>query len=139
MVYENTVKYNVPDPAYKNEIWRAKHGYKEVHQHDAPFRRNRDFKATPYGNFAGMPNYRHAEPFCQLKNLKDFKNERHHHPTKWAKTFMFGAAAGIMFGSAWTAFRPVNGFAFNKLLAATGERSWSGRYLRYVQLGYIVN
>ena len=130
MVYENTVKYNVPDPMYANEVWRAKHGYKEIHTHDAPFRRSRDFKPVPYGNAIGMPNYRHAEPFLQLKNLKDFKNERHHHPTKWFKMFLYGAVFGVTIGSVWTAFRPINGFAAQKLMAAVGDRAWSGRYLR---------
>lgn len=31
MVFDNTVKYQVPDPAYRNEVWRAKHHYKEEH------------------------------------------------------------------------------------------------------------
>jgi hypothetical protein len=92
-------------------MWRAKHGYKEEHQHDAPMRRNRDFKAMPYGTAAGMPNYRHAEPFCQLKNLKDLKNEHHHFPTKLFKIFFGGATVGVVFGSAWAFLRPMSGFA----------------------------
>jgi len=31
MVYSNTVKYIVPEPSYDDEVWRQKHGYKEVH------------------------------------------------------------------------------------------------------------
>lgn len=111
MVYSNTVKYTVTEPAYDNETWRAKHGYKEVHQHDAPFRRNRDFKPVPYGTFGGMPNYRHAEPFCQLKNAKDLVVEQHHFPTRWAKTFLFGAFSGVVLGQGWFFIRPAHGFA----------------------------
>lgn len=111
MEIANVKKYQVSDPAmYGDEIWRSQHGYKEIYTHDAPFRRNRDFKPVPYGTFGGMPNYRHSEPFCQLKNIKDFVDERQHHPTKWAKTFLFGAFAGVVLGSVWMAFRPINGF-----------------------------
>lgn len=130
MVYTNTRKYIVPDPAYENEAWRALHGYKEVHSHDHPFRRNRDFKPVPYGAFGGMPNYRHAEPFCQLKNLKDFEHERHNHPVKWFKTFMLGAVFGMVLGTSWFVLRPVNGFVNQKLMQAMGNRPWSGRYFR---------
>ena len=64
MVFHNYVRLPGVTSAYEDEAWRAKHGYKEVKQHDAPYRRNRDFKAVPYGNFIGMPNYRHSEPWC---------------------------------------------------------------------------
>jgi hypothetical protein len=117
----------MPDMSYENAIWRAKYGYKEEHHHDAPMRRNRDFKAMPYGTAAGMPNYRHAEPFSQLKNIKDFLNEEHHFPTKFFKIFCFGAAAGVMYGSVWTFIRPVSGFAAQKLFASVGEKEFSGR------------
>jgi hypothetical protein len=58
-----------------------------------------------------MPNYRHAEPFCQLKNVKDLAAENHHFPTRWAKTFLYGATVGVVFGQAWFFIKPVNGFA----------------------------
>jgi hypothetical protein len=130
MVYADTIKYRVPEPAYSDEIWRQRHGYKEVHQHNAPFRRNRDFKPVPYGTFGGMPNYRHAEPFCQTKNAKDVLSEQHHFPTRWAKVFGFGAMTGMIFGQGWFFMRPVNGFAMQKLMAAVGERAWTGRSFR---------
>lgn len=101
MVYQNTIKYHVSDPAYDDETWRHKHGYRETHQHDAPFRRSRDFKPVPYGTFGGMPNYRHAEAFCQLKNAKDLITESHHFPTVWAKQFLSGATAGVTIGAFW--------------------------------------
>ena len=120
----------MPDPAYEDEIWRSKHGYKEVHQHDAPMRRNRDFKPVPYGTFGGMPNYRHAEPWCQLKNIKDFANENHHFPTVWFKKFLYGALCGVVLGSGWFFIKPTTGFAMQKLMAQVGERQFSGRVFR---------
>ena len=74
-------------------------------------RRNRDFKATPYGAAIGMPNYRHAEPYLLLKNLPDLRNEDHHHPTVWAKRFIFGAIVGLSVGQLWVFAGPINGFA----------------------------
>lgn len=99
-------------------------------QHDAPFRRNRDFKPVPYGTFGGMPNYRHAEAFCQMKNAKDLITENHHFPTVWAKHFLWGAAIGLTLGSGWFFISPANGFAVQKLMSSVGERQWSGRLLR---------
>ena len=106
MVYTNTVKMHISDARYSDEMWRAKHGYKEIHQHDAPIRRNRDFKPVPWGAAVGMPNYRHAEPFLLLKNIKDIKNEHAHHPTKWAKTFLAGSMWGFVFGQAYHLLAP---------------------------------
>ena len=85
MVYHNSRVQTISDPAYENETFRARHGYKEGHVHDPPFRRNRDFKAVPYGTFRGMPNFRHAEPYALLKNMKDLAYEEHNHPIKWAR------------------------------------------------------
>jgi len=130
MVYTNTVKYNIPEGAYGNEVWRQRHGYKEEHQHDAPMRRNRDFKPVPYGSFGGMPNYRHAEPWCQLKNIRDLGNEHSHFPTVWAKQFLFGATVGVVLGQGWFFIKPSNSFAIQKLMAATGDKPFTGRTLR---------
>ncbi len=130
MVYNNTVKYDTPDPAYEDETWRSTHGFKELHQHDAPIRRNRDFKPVPYGAFFGMPNYRHAEPFMALKNIKDFANEHHHFPTVWAKTFLFGAFAGTILGQGYFFIKPTTGLAMQKLMHAVGDRQFSGRAFR---------
>jgi hypothetical protein len=105
-MFDNTIKQNIPDPAYGNEVWRARHHYKEEHVHDPPLRRNRDFKPVGFGTFRGMPNFKHAEPFALLKNLKDLPNEHHNHPIKWAKAFLFGGFAGAVFGYSWFIFRP---------------------------------
>jgi hypothetical protein len=66
----------VPDPDYGNEVFRARHGYKETEVHDPPYRRNLDFKPVGFGTFRGMPNFKHAEPYDLLKNLKDLKTEK---------------------------------------------------------------
>ena len=130
MVYQNVIKYTPSDPGYADESWRHHHGYRELHQHDPPFRRNRDFKPVPYGTFGGMPNYRHAEAFCQMKNAKDLFTESHHFPTVWTKEFLKGALGGVIFGFFWHAHAPQSGLAVQKLMAATGERAWSGRIWR---------
>jgi len=77
-----------------------------------------------------MPNYRHAEPFALLKNMKDFSNEREHLPTRWFKAFLFGAFTGVGFGTMWFAIAPINAFAAQKLFSSVGERAWSGRMFR---------
>ena len=130
MVYHNTVKYPVPDARYADETWRAKHHFKEMHQHDPPMRRSRDFKPVPWGHARGMPNYRHAEPWLNMKNLITLINEDHHHPTKWFKKFCFGSVVGLTLGQAWFFFSPINGFASQKLWASVGEKPWSGRLWR---------
>lgn len=132
-MYHNTVKYPIPDPRYSDETWRAKHHFKEEHQHDAPLRRSRDFKPVPWGTARGMPNYRHAEPWLNMKNMYTLWDETHHHPTKWFKKFMFGAAFGLVFGQLWFFVSPINGFAAQKLFAAIGERAWSGRMYRMLK------
>ena len=91
MVYANNRKYIAPDPAYDNDVWRARHGYKELDVHDPPYRRNRDFRPVPFGSFKGMPNFKHAEPWCLLKNLKDIPNENHNFFIRWTKAFLYGA------------------------------------------------
>ena len=98
MVYSNEITQIIPDPAYKNDYWRAKHHYKETHMHNPPLRKNRDFKAVPFGTFRGMPNYKHAEPFLLLKSLKDMQYETHNHPIRWLKSFVFGAMFGGVVG-----------------------------------------
>lgn len=130
MVYQNTVKYRVPDPRYQDETWRAKNHFKEEHQHDAPLRRSRDFKPLTYGSARGMPNYRHAEPWLNMKNLYTLLDEHHHHPTKWIKKGVFGAMTGFTLGQLWFFMSPINGFAAQKLFAAIGEKAWSGRAWR---------
>ena len=77
-----------------------------------------------------MPNYRHTSPYLLLKNLADFKHEEKHHPSKWIKSFMYGAVCGLVIGQVWFFFAPINGFAAQKLLASVGERPFSGKAWR---------
>lgn len=129
MVFHNTVVRRA-DPAYENEVFRQRYGYKELHQHNPPERRNRDFKPVNYGSWRGMLNFKHSEPWCMLKNLEDLQNENHNAPIKWTKSFLSGAAMGVVFGTVWFMVKPQQGFPMRKLLAATGERMWSGRFFR---------
>lgn len=94
------------DPAYQNEVFRARAHYKELHQHNPPQRRNRDFKPVNYGSFKGMLNFKNAEPFSMLKNLRELRDEHHNHPIKWTKVFLFGAIYGVILGSGWFLLKP---------------------------------
>ena len=111
MATRDNVVYRIPDPRYGDETWRAKHHFKEEHQHNPPLRRNRDFKPVPWGTARGMPNYRHSEPWLNMKNLYTLMDESHHHPTKWAKKATFGAIFGFCFGQIHFFCAPINGFA----------------------------
>ena len=127
---KDSVTYKASEPAYDDPHFRQEHGYKSTSIHSAPYRRNRDFKPVPYGAYGGMPNYRHAEPFALLKNMKDLVNEKEQKAIKWFKYFLFGAGAGVALGSCWFAVAPINAFAAQKLFSSVGERAWSGRMFR---------
>jgi len=126
MVFHNTIVQNVSNGDYENDSWRARHGYKEVHMHDPAARRNRDFKPVPYGTFKGMVNYRHSEPYCLLKNMKDITREDHHMPIKWATAAVKGSAVGSILGYMYFVGSPTKPFEMNKLMAASGQRAFSG-------------
>jgi hypothetical protein len=80
-----------------------------------------------------MPNYKHSEPYCLLKNMKDLSNENHHHPIKWIKQTLKGAFAGSIFGYLWFVGGPAGPFEMGKLFAAAGNRPFSGRGLRMLR------
>jgi hypothetical protein len=130
MVYTNVRKSSIVDPDIANEVYRARHGFKELEVHDPPYRKNQDFKAVNFGSFRGMPNFKHAEPYAVLKNLKDLPSEDAQHPIKWIKAALFGGLVGFVYGYAWFAFKPIQGFASKKLLASVGDRPYSGRTFR---------
>lgn len=133
MVYHDHVVQGVSNNAYANETFRARQGFKETHQHDPTFRRNRDFKPVGYGTFRGLPNYRHSEPYCLLKNMKDLPRQDHHHPIKYIKTFLTGATVGSVAGYMYFVGGPTGSFEMQKLLAAVGNRPFSGRGFRLMQ------
>lgn len=80
-----------------------------------------------------MPNYRHAEPWLNMKNMYSLMDEHHHHPTKWFKKIVFGAITGFSLGQVWFFVSPINGFAASKLFAAVGEKPWTGRMFRMLK------
>lgn len=127
MVYENVRKQGISDPDYENEVFRARHGYKEADMHDPPYRKNQDFKPVNFGTFRGMPNFKHSEPYAQLKNLKDLPHESHQHPIKWIKAALFGGFSGFLLGHLWFTFSPAQTLPSNKLFQAIGDRPFSGR------------
>jgi len=130
MVYHNGIRQEVSLRDYGNETFRARNGYKEAHAHDAPYRRSRDFKPTTYGSFKGLINYRHAEPFCLLKNIKDISREEHHHPIKWFKQIAKGALTGSLLGYCWFVGGNTGPWEMQKLMASVGSRSYSGKIFR---------
>ena len=73
-----------------------------------------------------MPNYKHSEPYCLLKNMKDFANEDHHFPTRYTKHFLKGGLLGAIYGMFYAAGGPQGPFEMNKLAAAGGSRPFSG-------------
>lgn len=120
MATTNTVVQQISNDDYRNEHFRSKHGYKEIHVHDPPQRRSRDFKPVPYGSFKGMLNFRLAEPYCHLKNLANISAEHHNFVIRWVKTACEGAAFGAIYGYIWFTFKPENGFVTRKMENAAG-------------------
>ena len=101
--------------------------------HDAPYRRNRDFKPVAYGSFKGFPNYKHSETFCLLKNLKDLSNEEHQFPIKYSKLALKGGFVGAILGYYYFICSPQGPLELNKLQAASGNRAYSGKLVRLVK------
>eukprot|EP00349_Pseudokeronopsis_sp_Brazil_P006188 CAMPEP_0202960460 /NCGR_PEP_ID=MMETSP1396-20130829/4607_1 /ASSEMBLY_ACC=CAM_ASM_000872 /TAXON_ID= /ORGANISM="Pseudokeronopsis sp., Strain Brazil" /LENGTH=271 /DNA_ID=CAMNT_0049679693 /DNA_START=6 /DNA_END=821 /DNA_ORIENTATION=+ len=132
MVYENSRRQRIIDPNYQNEVFRARHHYKEELVHDPPQRKNRDFKAVPYGSFRGMLNFKHAEPFLMLKSLKDIYREEHHHPIKWASSSLQEAYWVHLLVTPWYIVQPTAPFVQKKLMNAVGTKLFSGQLLRFV-------
>lgn len=120
MVYHNAIRAQIGDNDYENATFRARHGYKEAHTPDTPYRRNRDFKPMQYGAYRGILNYRHSEPYCLLKNMKDLVNEDHNILIKTTKEAIRGAVIGGIIGAARFAGGNTSNFEMNKLLAAQG-------------------
>lgn len=73
-----------------NEDFRVRHHYKEMEVHNAPPRKNRDFKPVLYGDFIGMLNFKLAEPWGMLRHFDDLFEEKHHKPIQWIRAFVKG-------------------------------------------------
>ena len=130
MVFHNSLFNGPSDPNYGNETFRARHGYKEVAMHDAPYRRNRDFKPVNYGSWKGMLNYRHSEPYMHLKNMKDISRDDHHIVIKASKNALKGGLLGSIFGYLYFIGGNTGPFEMSKLLSSTGNRPFSGQAFR---------
>mmetsp|Transcript_16362 Transcript_16362/g.25299 ORF Transcript_16362/g.25299 Transcript_16362/m.25299 type:complete len:131 (-) Transcript_16362:490-882(-) len=126
MVYHNVVLQHTPLGGYGNETFRARHGYKDEHMHDPPQRRNRDFKPVPYGTYRGIPNYRHSEPYCILKNLKDMSREDHNIGIASGKSFLKGGLLGAIASYLYVAGGPQTSFEMNKLTTLWGPKKFTG-------------
>lgn len=122
MVFSNAINQNILDEDYKNDTFRSRYGYKEAHTPDSPYRRNRDFKPVPYGSAKGILNFRHSEPYCLLKNMKDLYNEDTNIFMRWFKQGCRGAIVGSLFGITYFTGGNTGNFEMNKLVAAKGAR-----------------
>lgn len=120
MVFSNGIRQEISHHDYKNETWRARHGYKEALTSDSPIRRNRDFKPVPYGSAKGILNFRHSEPYCLLKNMKDLYHEDSNIVIRWFKDGIRGAMGGSIIGMAYHIGGNTGNWEMNKLMAARG-------------------
>ena len=108
---QNSRVQHASDPNYENETFRARAGYKELHVHNAPYRRSRDFKPFGYGALIGLPNFRGSEPFQLSKNLKDLWQESGHQFADHFglghfKSFLRGAILGTTVGYSYFLLAP---------------------------------
>ena len=94
------------DSRHHNETFRARNHYKETHIHNAPKRKNKDFKPVLYGDFVGMLNFKLSEPFAMIRHIKDLFTETHHMPLNWIYNFIKGATLGGFAGIARAALDP---------------------------------
>lgn len=133
MHLHNVVGQECSNPDYENATFRARQHYKEEHQHNAPYRRSRDFKPILYGAFIGLPNYKHSEPFALLKNVSDLYKENDNIAINFTKSFLRGAFGGSILGYMYFLAAPVGQMEMGKLEAAAGPRAWSGKAWRYVK------
>lgn len=101
MVYWTTVRQHGGvslTETYHNEVYRTKHGFKEMHPHNPPPRKNKDFKPVLYGDFIGMLNFKLSEPWTLMRHFNDLLNESHHMPIKWIREAVKGAIYGAFLG-----------------------------------------
>ena len=122
MVYWTAIKQKQSsEPTYHNETFRAKYGYKEMHVHNAPKRKNKDFKPVLYGDFIGMLNFKLSEPWALIRHAKDLWHEDHQMPIQWAKKFIHGAFVGAYFSMVYNLYYSNNEFVEKKSRLATNH------------------
>lgn len=107
--------------SYYNESFRARHGYKEMHVHNAPPRKNKDFRPTLYGHFRGMLNFKLAEPWALMRHFNDLFEEEHQFPIQLIKSFIKGAAAGTLAYLNYSIMSRTSHFADQKLYLTSKE------------------
>ena len=134
MVYSDSIQQFIYDRRYKNEHFRSKHGYKEEFVHARPHRKNRDFKPIHYGDFVGLPNYKHSEHFCHLKNTQDVFFERDNFAVRWGKAFIGGALFGAGIAPAFFAIPRMQYFPVRKLFERIGDKPMSFRSLKFLKI-----
>lgn len=116
---------------YQNETYRARHGFKEMHIHNAPKRKNKDFKPLLYGDYIGMLNFKLAEPWALFRHLKDMFNEEHQMPLQYIKTGVRGAVVGVAFGLLKEMVTPLNHLANKKLVINTTQNPFKIQIWKY--------
>ena len=113
---------------HENESYRAKYGFKELHVHNAPERRNKDFKPALYGHFRGMLNFKHSQPWAIGRHLKDMFEEDHHIPIRYIKEAIRGAFVGLFGGLMVTSHTGFNIFAFKKLYLQANQQPYGWKH-----------
>lgn len=100
---------------WNNDSYRVKNHFKELHVHNSPPRKNKDFKPVLYGDFIGMLNFKLSEPFAMLRHTNDLLEERHQLPIQWARAFIKGAFIGGTLYGIYDLFNDAHIFANEKL------------------------
>lgn len=131
MVYWTAINQGKPsDPNRMNETYREKYGFKELHIHNAPPRRNQDFKPTLYGDFIGMLNFKLSEPWALLRHIDDLYHEEHQAPIRWTKAALKGAFVGYMLGAHAFLYHQCNEYLIKKLYMTHNKGPFSLRGLK---------
>ena len=117
---------------YQNEVYRHKYGFKELHVHNPPKRRNKDFKPVLYGDFIGMLNFKLSEPWALMRHAKDLLSESHHKPINLAKQFIKGFVVGSFLGFMQMQIKFNNEFLMRKLYLTIDKGPFTFKTYRYL-------
>ena len=125
-----------------NDSYRTKNGFKELHIHNSPPRKNPDFKPMLYGDFIGMLNFKLSEPWAMMRHFPDLVNEQHQKPILWAKSTIKGAIAGFLYTIGMTFSRNEYLYVEKKLFLTHSQGPFTFSVLRralknfYMPMGY---
>jgi hypothetical protein len=120
------------DTSMHNDTFRSRYGYKEMHVHNAPKRKNKDFKPVLYGDFRGMLNFKLSEPWALFRHGKDLWSEEHQLPIQWFKSFIKGAVVGAYYGVIYNMVKPQNDYLNKKALISSSKNPFNFGGLKYV-------